>query len=234
MTVLNVPVLEKICTNPTCSFEGKPQLLRNFYVRSGYKDNPTLPGHYNSECKTCLKNRSGNQNHHPIEESRVRSENLVIQRLKQEGIWAQTGKATDAPDVDVTAWGVVWLECKHSILKPRGYADEFTWVASPKQAERGYLADIVMLICEWKPETYTFHLFRAADPVFYMDGRLKTGFTYRPGRTRALKHGGNRVVMTSGMMEAARDNWGLIETVRCEHARQLTETPFPHRRWRDG
>lgn len=163
----------------------------------------------------------------------MRTENLAISKLKEMGIWAQPGKASDAPDVDVTAWGCVWIEVKHARLEPKGSTEEFTFTMTPKQVKRGFLADLVMLICEWLPETYTFHLFRADDPVFYMNDRLKTGFTYRPGRKKALKHGLNRVVMTSYMMDEARERWGLIEDVRCEHSNKLPTEPFPHRRWRE-
>ena len=171
--------------------------------------------------------RSKNNIQHPTGESRVWTENLAIQTLKNIGIWSQPGKESGAPDVDITAWGCVWIEVKHARLEGRGHTEEFTFVATPKQAKRGFFADLVLLICEWLPETYSFHLFRSDDPVFYMNtGRVKTGFTYRPGRTHALKHGLNRVVMTSGMMEQARDRWGLIEEVRCEHALKLPTMRF--------
>lgn len=232
MTELNVTLAVKRCINPECPVDGD-QPLSEFYVRSGIEV-PTLPGHYLGECKTCMKRRS--RERQPLlsdQESRVRTENLTISKLKELGIWAQPGKACSAPDVDVAAWGCVWIEVKHARLEPHGNAKEFTFVMTPKQVKRGFLADLVMLICEWLPETYSYHLFRYDDPVFYIKGRLKTGFTYRPGRTQALKHGLNRVVMTSGMMEEARDRWGLIEDVRCEHAQKLPNEPFPHRRWRE-
>lgn len=233
MTEITLPVLTKCCSNPACIHAGDEQPVSNFYVRSGYKDNPMLPGHYNSECKDCLKARNGSVRNLPLEESRVASENLAIKHLKSFGIWAQTGKDSGAPDVDLTAWGVVWIEVKHARLEPHGGVEEFTFMTTPKQQKRGLLADIVMLICEWSPENYTYHLFRSTDPVFYIEGRVKTGFTFRPGRTHALKHGLNRVVMTTGMMDQAQNNWELIDAVRLEHAETLPDNPFPHRRWRD-
>lgn len=231
MTDTTVAQATKRCTNPHCPIRGE-QPYSQFYVRSGIIT-PTLPGHYLSQCKTCLRALNLTAKVLAVEESRVWSENVVIGVLKQQGIWAQTGKGSSAPDVDVTAWGCVWIEVKHARLEPRGGVEEFTFTTTPKQQQRGLLADLVLLLCEWAPENYSFHLFRSDDPVFYIEGRLKTGFTYRPGRAKALKHGLNRVVMTSGMMEQARDRWRLIEVVRREHARSLPQNPFPHRRWRE-
>lgn len=204
-----------------------------YYVRSGITE-PTEVGHFMSECKTCMRIRSSEKTDLRLtsEESRVLTENLAIKRLKQEGIWAQTGKASEAPDVDVNAWGCVWIEVKHSRLLIRRGKKEFMFVMTPKQMKRGFLADIILLICEWQPDEYTYHLLRSDDPVFYIDGRVKSGLTYRPGRVKALKHGNNRVVMTSGMMDEAQDYWGLVEEIRRDMSRRLSESPFPHRRRR--
>jgi hypothetical protein len=179
-----------------------------------------------------MKKRNENKSPLGIEESRVYTENLAIKRLKEASIWAQTGKSSGAPDVDVTAMGSVWIEVKHSYLEWRRGSQMFKFDTTPKQQQRGFLADIVMLICEWDPGRYTYHIFRSDDEVFYMKGRVKTAFTVVPGRTHALKHGNNRVVMTQGMMDSAQNNWGLIEVVYREYAVKLPTEPFPHRRWR--
>lgn len=212
-----------LTTTKVCTACQLPKTLAEFYVRSGCK-NPTEPGHYLSECIACMKLRNFTRKLIPIEESRVPTENLAIKRLKQENIWAQTGKASNAPDVDVTAMGMVRIEVKHSRLEYRRGKEMFRFDTTPKQQQRGFLADLVMLICEWKLETLTYHLFRANDPVFYIHGHVKTGLTYPPGRTHALKHGNNRVVMTQSMMDTAENHWQLVPELYYELSQHLSET----------
>lgn len=224
--------LTKLCANCNELRVYSPdKKISQFYVRSGIK-NPTEPGHYISECKSCMAKRNLHRTPIGEEESRVYTENLAIKRLKSAGIWAQTGKSSQAPDVDVTAMGSVWIEVKYSLLDFRRGVKMFKFETTPKQQQRGFLADIVMLICEWSPRVYTYHLFRATDEVFYMKGRVKSAFTFVPGRTVALKHGNNRVVMVQSMMDAAQNNWALVEEIYREHAAQLPSNPFPHRRCR--
>lgn len=192
-----------------------------------------MPGHYLSVCKDCLKAHSGNGKLLPKQESRVETENLAIQRLKQQGIWAQTGKSSNAPDVDVTAMGLVWIEVKKARLELHRTTDTFKFNTTPKQIKRGFLADIVMLICEWKTGRLTYHLFRFDDPIFYTDGHVKTAFTYVPTRKNRTMQAGKRTSITSATMSAAQDNWGLIDTVYRELSARLPTEPFPHRRWRE-
>lgn len=194
--------------------------LPEFYVRSGCQ-NPTEPGHYLSECKACIRERGKLTNNiHPLI-PRAKTEILALEALKRAGVGAVPGKAVHAADVDVVAWGHVWIEVKYARLEFKRGEEKFTFTSTPKQMQRGYLAQVVMLICDWGDERYTYHLFRADDPVFYMKGRIKAGFDFTPGLMAARKHGNNRVVMIQPMMDAAQDRWELIESTRRHIAEQI-------------
>jgi hypothetical protein len=95
------------------------------------------------------------------------------------------------------------------ILDRTHHREKYTFHTTPRQGQRGLLADVVMLICD-DGDTPTFHLFRPDDEVFFIKGRLKTGFTFTPGAVVAEKHGNNRVVMTQPMMDTARNRWALV------------------------
>jgi hypothetical protein len=187
----------------------KSKSFDKFYVRSGI-NNPTEPGHYNSECKECLKERSRITGHRVRTEPVVEAERMAIEYLTRHGIAALPGKAVAAVDVDVVCWGHVWIEVKYSGMKHRGRQEQFVFTATPKQRTHGFRAHLVMLICEWPDNRHSYHLFDAHDPVFYMGDRVKSGFTYTPGNTEAKKHGDNRVVMVDPLMIRACDRVGLI------------------------
>ncbi len=178
-----------------------------FYVRSGI-DSPTTDGHYTSECKQCMKARSKGKPRVKNIVPRYQSETIAIEELAKLGYPALPGKAVSAVDVDVVVWGHVWVEVKYSKLQTSDGVHNFN--TTLKQQERGFLAHVVMLICENVDGVRTNHFFKPDDPVFYMNGRLKTGFTFRPGATKALKHGNNRVVMTQPMMDRAAGMRSLI------------------------
>lgn len=184
------------------------KILGDFYPRSGV-DNPTEPGHYVSECKVCMKRRSKTNGNLDPYEPRVLTEQLAIERLLDVGIFALPGKAIAASDVDVVAWGCVWIEVKYARLEFQRGVRKFKFNTTPKQQQRGFLADIVMLICDYGEEL-TYHLFEVNHPVFYMHNRIKSGFTFTPGALEAKKHGDNRVVMTQPMMDEMQDRWDLI------------------------
>ena len=147
--------------------------------------------------------------------ARTETEILACDYLHKNGIPALPGKSVGYADVDVAAFGCVPIEVKYSKLAYARKQYRFRYTLTPKQVERGFLADIVILICDWngypeRVEPMTFHIFKANNPVFYMGNRLKNGFDYVPGRSEALKHGNNRVVMVDGMMESAKDHTQLI------------------------
>lgn len=198
-----------------------------FYVRSGYgtPDNPAIsPGHFSSECKSCLAIRSVNQQLQPRRkiESVVASEALLINRLFQEGIYSLPGKALGATDVDVLAYNVVRVEAKYSkLLHERGIS-RFTFDTTPKQRQRGFRASVTVLICEYAPDRHTFHVFPADHAVFFMRGRMKHSIAFVPGQMEAIRHGSNRVVMTQPLMDEHENRWDILEAERqviMEHAR---------------
>lgn len=209
MSDTTVLPLSKICTNPQCEHPGELQPVSAFYVRSGIQT-PTIPGHYISECKACMKRRNAKQAHLPDTEPRTFTETVAIDYLREHGIHSLPGKAVSATDVDVVAWGAVWIEVKYARLEWAGAQEVFHFVTTPKQNQRGFLAHLVLLICEYPDGKRRFHLFDAHDPVFYMQGRLKRGFTFRPGATDAKKWTDGRVVMLQSMMDEAQDRLSLI------------------------
>lgn len=198
-----------------------------YYRRSGYgtEHRPAImPGHFNSECKACMKIRSQGQLRRSPWESAVVSEQMAIDYLMSHGIWAQTGKATSAPDVDVVAWGAVWIEVKRARLR-RGV---FMFRTTPAQQDRGFLAHVILLVCDQGEDT-TYHVFSPSSPEFYHDdGRLKDGFTYRPGREVATNQGrGSTHQLTRSIMESAQDNVGLIWEAQKRIHQQLRDGKRP-------
>lgn len=201
---------EKPCNN--C---GQVRPYSAFYVRSGYgtPEKPAImDGHFISECKSCMKKRTFDQERLPPWESRVKSEQYAIDYLMAHGIWATTGKMTNAPDVDIAARGMVWVEAKYAELGQRGRTENFVFSLSATQIERGFLAHIVMLICEW-PGERTFHLFNWNAPYFYHDnGQIKTSITYTPDEYRKSNAGTrSNCPLTDEVMYNAQDNLKLID-----------------------
>jgi hypothetical protein len=181
----------------------------NFYTRSGCK-NPTKSGHYISECKDCMKQRSTNYVPLPASTPRTVSEILAIDYLTSMGIPTLPGKAVSASWVDVVAFGCVRIEVKYSRLRFSHGAEQFRFTSTPMQMKRGYLGDLIMLICEYPDDRRTFHIFKSDHPVFYIHGHIKTGFTFTPGAMVAKKHGDTRIVMTQPLMDETEDNLSLI------------------------
>lgn len=210
-------VLYKRCKNPNCPHVGL-QPVSNFYVRSGI-DHPTEPGHYLSECIDCLKRRSRNGKHLPAGVPRAKTEQLAIDYLRQHKIPALPGKAYAAADVDLLAWGCVRIEVKYSTV--RRYNHYFMFGLTRRQQQRGLLADVVLLICDFG-DRQTYHFFDPNDDIFYFaDGERKGGVTYHPEREEQKKHFETRVSLTKPMMDAARDRLELIEVARQQHVSDL-------------
>ena len=192
--------LSKICR--ACK---EPLPLSDFYKRKNSDS-------YVSECKACMKLRSKNQSNTGKDYlvPRATTEITAIDYLKSKGIPAVPGKALHHSHVDVVAFGCVEIEVKYASLKFQRSIEKFCFSASPSQQENGFRAQVVMLICDYKNGMMSYHFFDAKHPVFYMKGRMKTGFTFTPGMYEAKKHGSNRLVMVQGMMDEAQDNVALI------------------------
>jgi hypothetical protein len=191
-----------------------------FYVRSGIK-NPQIRGDYYTYCKKCQNARSKTQVRVPKTVPAVESEILAIDYLKRNGVPTLPGKAVAAADVDLAAYGVVWIEAKHSKKDRNG----FIFSTSSAQQSRGFLADIVLLICEYAPDDITFHFLPANHPAFYnKHGKLKQGISFVPGRTEDAKHGIRnawRTVLTQQMMDSAQDATWLIKDALSQIERKL-------------
>ncbi len=212
---------EQIVAEKTCHRCGETKPVTEFYPLSG-RPNPTEAKHFMSGCRVCRKKSSKTQKKLPNTQAAVLSETLVIEYLKKHGIPSLPGKALHSADVDVISYGCIWIESKYSQLLTRGNnKDEFLFVTTPTQQRRGLKANVVVLVCEYPDGRQTFHFFPASHPVFYMKGRLKTGFTFKPGRTKALKHGNNRTVMTQGMMDGAQDAVWLVRDALNQIEQQL-------------
>lgn len=194
--------------------------VAEFYVRSGIK-NPTIRGDYYTYCKKCQNARSKTQVRVPKTVAVVEGEILAIDYLKRKGIPTLPGKAVAAADVDLASYGVVWIETKHSKLSKYG----FMFNTSLSQRSRGFLADIVLLICEYSADEITFHFLPANHPAFYAkNGKLKQGITFVPGRTEDGKQGEKnawRTVLTQHDMDASQDAVWLIENKLQEIKRRL-------------
>lgn len=180
-------------------------LTSKFYVRSGIEA-PTEPGHYNSQCKTCIKRHNKEAKHLPPDEPRTETEKLAISFFTQHGIFALPGKAFAVAHCDILCWGCIKVEVKHARLAYHRRLKTFVFHATPKQVERGYIADLVLLVCDHTPQYRTFHLFRADDPVFSLNGHIKRGLMFRPGATEALRVIDGNTVMLQAMMDEAQDN----------------------------
>lgn len=187
-----------------------------YYVRPtfGTLDNPAVElGHFVSECKSCMKERAKTDFRLPAWESRVPTEQIAIDYLRSKGIWTTTGKMTHAPDVDLACLGAVWVEAKHSRAKRRGYTQTFTFMMTPSQQQRGFLAHVVMLICEYPDGRLTHHLLPADHPVFYKDDgkTMKSAVTYTVGKRKASTRGrGYKHQITQQNMDEWLDNTSLI------------------------
>lgn len=191
-----------------------------FYTRSGIK-NPTIRGDYYTYCKACQRAKSKTAIRAPKTVPVVEGEILAIDYLKRKGIPTLPGKAVAAADVDLVCYGSCWLETKHSKLDKDG----FMFNTSSTQQARGFLADIVLLICEHSPDDITFHFLPANHPAFYnKHGKVKQGISFVPGRTEDMKRGKAntwRTVLTQQMMDGAQDATWLIDDKLQEIKRRL-------------
>lgn len=198
---------------------GKIKPYSEFHVRSGYgtSEKPaTMDGHFLTECKNCMRVRGNHKSVVPPWESLVKAEQLAIDYFFARGIWATTGKMTNAPVVDLTCWGVVWVEVKHAKLRHKGRRDSFDFTTSVTQQERGLLAHVVLLVCEYPDGCFKYHLFYADDPVFSKaNGSLKSGFSFVPGKMKPSKQGRGTVnQLTQDIMDAAENRVEIIEQWR--------------------
>lgn len=218
MSAYHSPVMEAnsmTTISKPCTKCKTPKPLTSFYMRSGFTD-PDEPGHRLSECIDCMRQRNYDEPCvHPTE-PRAPTEVLVIDYLKAHGVSCLPGKAVHAAHVDVVAWGCVNIEVKYARYEPQyGSKLGFKFTITPKQRERGFLAHVVVLVCDYGLPGLSFHLFPSKFIAFYKEGRLKKGFDYIPGRDKPEKQLYPGIeVLTDLDMDTARDRLELIERAR--------------------
>ena len=182
---------------------------------------------YVSECKRCMKSRSKQQPQTAKDYlvPRAVTEVAAISYLKSKGIPAVPGKALHHSHVDVVAFGCVDIEVKYATLRFQRGVEKFCFSASPAQQEYGFRAQVVILVCDYNDGMMSYHFFDAKHPVFYIKGRMKSGFTFTPGMYEAKKHANNRLVMVQGMMDEAQDRVNLIYEKLREVSQELKNDP---------
>lgn len=184
------------------------KVISEFYARSGI-ENPTIEGHYISECKACMRKRSKVKKRMPRGVSRIESENMAIEYLASKGIVAMPGKDCMMPDTDICAFACVGIEVKLGTWGHRGRQNTCTFSTSLRQQERGFLAHLVMMVVP-REDSFSYHIFEASHPVFFKDGKIKYGWNYVAERFEAIKHHQYYVILTEDVMQEALDATYLI------------------------
>lgn len=161
------------------------------------------------------RKHSKSQESLPANISRVPSENEAIKELARHGMPALPGKALGFRFVDTVVWGCVFIEVK--IAKWDGHSFMFWFSAQRnKGLIRGHL---VMFICDYG-DHQTYHLFDAKHPVFYNNGKIKMGIKYMPN-PKSKRGWKSDNAMTADLMNAAKDQWQMIEQKRIEISNQI-------------
>lgn len=198
-----------------CARCGQTKPFDAFYIRSGYGTAPCpaiQPGHFLTECKACMKVRAKEQTRLPLWESKVPSEHIAIEYLMSLGIPAMVGKSSGTADVDLVAWGCVWIEVKLARIAARGNTQSFVFDLTKKQIERGFLAHVVHLICAWGDDVYTHHFVKPnAQWWYHQDNSRKSAVTYTVGRNHIAPQ--SRFIphqLMQADMDAAQDRVELL------------------------
>lgn len=186
----------------TCRRCGRAQPLAEFYKRRSASDG------YENYCKSCKREKWGDRRSFPKGKASNLGEKQVISRLKNYGIYAAPGKASVWKWADVVAWGCVRIEVKTSA--PHDGRFLFGNRSRVHKLEDNHL---VVLVCRY-PDTPSYHVFRADDPVFFRDGEAKQGFQYNPDSSYIPDD--PRGWLTREIMSAAKDRWILINDIRSE------------------
>lgn len=195
-------VSQKTC--PTCKIE-KP--ISEFYPRG-------KSGYYCTYCKECMKQTSKTQKKRDRQESGVASEADVIQQMLANGIPALPGKALGHKWADVVAWGCILCECKASNL----IDGQFNYTFSALQRNERIRGEFIILVSNWGDHT-DYYIFPSKHPIFYKNGRLKTGLGWTPDRAPS----GRKAPISDEERESYKNAWHLIETRRLEIVQQLRE-----------
>lgn len=168
-----------------------------------------------TRCKPCMylvnKERGRQKSPRAKLDTIFGSEGMVINELRKRGIPAYPGKSVSYAHVDVVAWGCVGIEVKSS-----RYDGGYQWGFSSRQRAELQSDVIVLVTLDDEPQ---FYVFPSNHPVFYRDGRRKSGVTYLPYE-HAQKRKDIRPMLIEDM-EQARGRWELVQTCRNEFSHAL-------------
>lgn len=178
---------------------------------SEFYDHPDMKDGKQKKCKACMLRDAKQYKSKPKQAASNQYELEIINKLKSLNIYAAPGKCSEWKWCDVVAWGCVKVEVKTANQNEKGM---FIFSTSRKQQKGGFVADFVVLVCHWKHET-TYHVFPANHSTFFMNGRMKRGFSYDPQNTS--RKSGRGVRLTNALMNQYKDKWEAIEQKRLSY-----------------
>ena len=188
----------------TCAKCGETKPVAEFYFRFGKPY---------SACKECVKQKSREYERLNTTATPNNGEATVIDELWRQGIYAANGRAAPWRYVDVIAWGCVRIEVKtsHPYYPKHGISLEFQFGMGSNRRKDFDNCDIVIMLARWE-DGDEFYIFPADHPVFRnAKGDLKYGISWRPfANHRKI----TPWLCSNEVMEAHRDNWGIIEEYR--------------------
>lgn len=187
----DISTTDRVCT--ICK-QSKP--ATEFYIQHTGKPNPV--------CKPCHLARAKTYPDKRKIDASNPHEQVCMEYMRSLGIHTVPGKASEFSWVDLVVWGCLMVEVK---LGFDTGAQHWIFKFSDAQVKRRLLGDVVVLILP--RETWEYHIFDALNPVFYKNGKLKTGVSY----IEYPSHRKNRqdsIPLTYEMMLDARDKWDIL------------------------
>jgi hypothetical protein len=177
-----------------------------------------LNNSFHLDCKSCYKLRR--KDYRSKQEPVHTGEIVAINRLLAEGIFATSGKSSVwGKYIDVVCWGCVKVEVKHSVESKRG---SWTWILTSTNNPDTPSPDFILLIGQHKDGTHSYFFFPVNHPVFFKDGRRKTGITYMAeSKQRNNRH--DYLVLTPQIMRDYQNAFHQIETLRLDKIKQFRE-----------
>lgn len=156
-------------TTKVCRKCGVTKPINDFYA------NRTEHG-FNHQCKECAKSYQKKQ---PIRKQRDEHsgrpyEQLAIDALRSNGIFATSGKSSIYAFGDIVAWGCIRIEVKYSTLHGQSYT--FSFQNKTKLTEN----QLVMLGCQ-QPDGIDWYVVPSSHSMFHHpNGDTKRGISFSP------------------------------------------------------
>lgn len=189
----------------TCSICGFDKPLSDYYIQtSNRKPAPN--------CKSCHIERNRTYRQRSASEPSRVSEQIVVDEMRRNRIYACMGRETAFPYVDAVAWGCVRIEIKTGEFRHSGKG---LWVFrfTNAQIERGIQGDAVVLVVPYKSGN-EYHIFKSDHPLFYStDGKLR--------RRIGIVPTSNYVNSWTPEFMHHKNAWGIIEDCRQEISAQM-------------